>query len=276
MAINTKIQWCDSSMNIQMGCEGCELVKGEGRKPTCYAKLLTDRYAGLKGWPESFEKPKVFMDRLNRISGWSDLTGKERLDKPWLNGAPRVIFLNDMGDTFSRGLPEDWFAEALPIISQKPHLFLVLTKWPKRFAAFSRKYTLPWNVCAGTSVTSQKTAFRIDELLQVQGGGFKWLSVEPMWSDINFLETASKTSWIVFGGESGRDAAICDVSWIQKGIEFCKKHEISSFVKQVGSKPFHDGKKIVLKDGHGGDMDEWPDSLSHLKIREFPKIAVPA
>lgn len=48
-----------------MGCEGCELVKGRGRegasvRPTCYAKLQTDRWAGNKGWPEIFRKASDF------------------------------------------------------------------------------------------------------------------------------------------------------------------------------------------------------------------------
>ena len=92
MGKETHIQWCDSSNNPQMGCEGCELVKGQ-TKPKCYAKVLTDRYAGLKGWPENFETPKIFMDRVPKMVQWPDLINTDRKDKPWLNGYPRLIFL---------------------------------------------------------------------------------------------------------------------------------------------------------------------------------------
>lgn len=254
-----------------MGCEGCELVKSPDRKVTCYAKIMTARYAGRKGWPEKFESPKVFMERLPGIVNWSDLTDKERIDKPWLNGLPRTIFLNDMGDTFSKGLPYDWFADALPAMAASPHLYLVLTKWPARFADFSRRHKLPDNVCPGTSITSQKTIIRISQLSEVIGGGFKWLSVEPMWTDVQFPEQTKNMQWIIFGGESGSSAAGCEMNWIRRGVQYCRDNGINPFVKQLGSKPYDNAQKLILKDGHGGNMEEWPEDL---RIREFPKVTV--
>lgn len=101
MGLHTHIQWCDSSGNIQMGCEGCELVKGG--PVTCYAKIMTDRYAGRKGWPDKFENPKLFLERLPKILSWPNLNhSTDRENKPWLNGMQRLIFLNDMGDTFTK------------------------------------------------------------------------------------------------------------------------------------------------------------------------------
>lgn len=211
------------------------------------------------------------MDRLKKMHNWADLTGKDRLNKEWLNGMPRIIFLNDMCDTFSKGLPEDWFAEALPILAKYPHIFLVLSKWPKRFAAFSQKYELPPNVCAGTSVTSQDTVFRIKDLLKVRGGSFKWVSFEPLWSDIKYPDYVKQIDWAIFGGESGRDAQECNVDWIRNGVNFCQQNNITPFVKQLGKYPRDWGNLLTLKDGHGGDINEWPDSLNDIKVREFPK-----
>jgi protein gp37 len=271
MAIETQIQWCDSTNNVQMGCEGCELVKHPDHKPSCYAKVMTDRYAGRKGWPSAFEKPALFLDRIPKMINWPDLTGTNRPAKPWLNGQPRVIFLNDMGDTFTKGLPENWFAEVLPQLAASPHLYLVLTKWPQRFAHFSAKYPLPENVCPGTSVTSEKTSFRVRALLEVQAEGFKWVSAEPLWSGLKYDAAFAGVDWVIFGGESGSVAKPCDIEWIRTGLTFCKDNQVPAFVKQLGARPMLNGERLSLKDGHGGDWEEWPEDL---RIREFPRKAV--
>jgi len=261
MGKHTHIQWCDSSNNPQMGCEGCELVKGQA-KPKCYAKVLTDRYAGLKGWPDSFETPKIFMDRIPRMIQWTDLTGIERGDKPWLNGYPRIVFLNDMGDTFSNGMPKDWFKDVLPYISGSPHQYLVLTKWPNRFKDFITRHPIPDNVWPGTTITSQKTVFRGQSILF---GKVPWLSIEPLWGPVNLGEFIHSIKWVVVGGESGARPEPCKTEWIESVIEQCRAAGVPVFVKQLGATL---AKQMKLKDNAGGNWDEWPE---HLRIREMPQ-----
>src|SRR5690242_2116818 len=105
MGIATDIEWCDSTLNLEMGCDGCELWNPKAGINICYAGQVTERWGGKRGWPDSFEEPKLFLDRLEPALAWPDLTGKERPHKPWLDGLPRLIFLNDMGDTFTESLP---------------------------------------------------------------------------------------------------------------------------------------------------------------------------
>src|SRR3990167_2456987 len=107
------ISWCDSTLNLMMGCGGCELWNGA--RKSCYAGVMTERQVRgdhfalhSKGWPEAFDAPQLFPHRLPEALAWPDLTGKDRLEKPWLNGLPRIVFLNDMGDTFTDQLPPDW------------------------------------------------------------------------------------------------------------------------------------------------------------------------
>jgi protein gp37 len=267
MAEQTKIQWCDSTLNIQMGCEGCELSSKQG-PARCYAEVMTDRYQGRNGWPDTFMKPKLFLERLIPALRWKDLTGTTRKDKPWLDSYPRLIFLNDMGDTFTQGLPEDWFCEVLPELAASKHQFLLLTKWPGRMAELSRKYPLPVNVWPGTSVTSNKTLFRAKQLIEVVGGGPVWISAEPMFERINWTaDLAQILDWIIFGGESGKGAGQTDLHWISQGIEFCRYAGIVPFVKQLGSFTTIYQNKISFRDGHAGDWNEWPEQL---KIRELP------
>jgi protein gp37 len=269
MGKETSISWADSSLNLQMGCEGCELVKGNNRDfPKCYAKIMTDRYGGKNsGFPEVFEKPVVFMERLKKLASWKDLTGTERADKPWLNGLPRIIFLNDMGDTFSNGMPENWFAEALPVIEKSPHVFMLLTKWPHRMAKFSEKFPFPRNVWPGVTVTSQKTQFRAQTLDLVTGGGVRWVSVEPMWSQIKFLPTSAEL--FIYGGESGStDVTKFNCNWLYDQILFCDRNKKKCFIKQLGSNAFLNSKPLGLENFHGADWLEWPEQF---QIREFPK-----
>lgn len=267
MAKESKIQWCDSTANLQMGCEGCELIKGQD-KPKCYAKTLTDRYAGLKGWPEAFEIPKIFPERLKKILSWSDLTGTARPDKPWLNNLPRIIFLNDMGDTFSKGMPDDWFAEYMPALAASPHIYMLLTKWPNRLARFEKRHPLPKNIWPGTSVTSDKTKFRALQINDLQSGGLKWLSVEPLWTDLSWdLYNVRNIDLFIYGGESGPTAEPFHLEWMFNQKLWCKTFSKSFFLKQLGANPFLNGEKLLLKDGHGGDIKEWPGSL---RLRQFP------
>lgn len=46
MGRETKIEWCDSTLNLQMGCDGCELWNPAAGVKHCYAGTLTNIYAG--------------------------------------------------------------------------------------------------------------------------------------------------------------------------------------------------------------------------------------
>ena len=120
MGQTTKIEWCDSTLNLLVGCSGCELFPDH-----CYAAELVGRYAGQKGWPADFTKPELFLDRLNMALRWPDLSGVERPDKPWLDGRPRMIFVNDLGDTFSPAVRVDQLDALVPVflaMAESPHI----------------------------------------------------------------------------------------------------------------------------------------------------------
>ena len=99
MSAHTTIQWCDSTVNPTMGCRGCELWNATEK--TCYAGIMTEKWKGKQGYPDSFLQPKLFPGRMQIAASWSDLTGQPRKDTPWLNGLPRIIFISDMGDSLS-------------------------------------------------------------------------------------------------------------------------------------------------------------------------------
>jgi len=238
-----------------MGCDGCELWNRKAGIKICYAGNLTDRYGGEnKGFPLKFELPQLFLDRLDDALRWGDLTGKDRKKKPWLNGLPRVVFLDDMGDTFTESLPIDWLAPLLPKLAESPHQWLLLTKRSFRMRQFSERHPFPKNVWPGVSVTSETTAGRINDLVAVRGGGPKWVSAEPLWGQLDlthwlqlknhgtyyaFCQHAidpPMIQWVVPGGESGTDRET-NLIHLRDLLAQCAAAKIACFIKQVGSNP---------------------------------------
>ena len=51
-----------------------------------------------KGYARNFDRPELHEGRIEKAAKWPVLNGKARMDKPWLDGLPRVIFISDMGD----------------------------------------------------------------------------------------------------------------------------------------------------------------------------------
>lgn len=299
MSKDTHIEWADSTLNLMMGCDGCELWNRAKGVKHCYAGTLTDRYGGRNGYPDNFETPKLFLGRLDAALKWSDLTGKERPSKPWLNGLPRMIFLNDMGDTFTESLTLDWLASLLPHMAESPHVFMILTKRGGRMAAFSKRHPFPGNFWPGVSVTSMATVARVKSLLQVEGGGVKWISAEPLLGPIDFkmdecwlaedhYTFAERIGLVIVGGESGPGARPCGVKDIRSIVQQSSAAGVRCFVKQVGSNVTWCGgeyspgywpqaerqygnhyaiERVKLKDGKGGDPLEWPEEI---RVREMP------
>ncbi|KKN11573.1 hypothetical protein LCGC14_1025230 [marine sediment metagenome] len=238
MGSNTKIEWCDSSGNLQMGCDGCELWNKKVR--TCYSGILTNQYAGNKGWPDSFDKPKIFPERVDTIIKWRSLVAKTRPNKPWLNGLPRVVFLNDMGDTFTEGLPIDWLSPFIDKLEKSPHIYLILTKRPKRMREFfgSLGY-VPENFWLGTSATDQATAdIRIPELLKIPAK-VRFLSCEPLLEEISLWQALPAGGhlldihWVIVGGESGTRKRAFNSNWARNLRKQCLPLGIPFFMKQI-------------------------------------------
>ncbi len=203
MSIKTKIQWCDSTCNPTMGCDGCELWT-KSRK-SCYAGSLHVRFGGVTpGYAPSFEQVTLFPGRMAEAARWSDLIGKNRPDKPWLNGLPRLIFVSDMSDALSAAVPFEYLAaEVIANVTSdlgRRHQWLWLTKRPERMAKFAQSLNHLWpsNLWAGTSVTSQATANRIDGLMKVgDKDTIRFLSVEPQAESVDLTPWLPKIDWVI-------------------------------------------------------------------------------
>ena len=231
MGIKTKIEWTDSTINPVMGCTGCAL-----RKDHCYAAVLCTRYAGRKGWPKSFDQPEFFPGRLEKAIRWSDLTGTERPGKPWLNGRPRIIFINDLSDGFCPDVDAwGWLLPYIDAMEASPHVWLLLTKWPDRMREFFVSIGgAPDNFQLGISVENQAAADAHRKAFHAIPAAVKFVSYEPALGPIDW------TGWefidqLIFGGESGPGARPAHPGWFRNARDWAGEHGIARFMKQWGT-----------------------------------------
>lgn len=282
MGKQTDIQWAHSSLNLQMGCDGCELWSA-GRR-ICYAGIRIEEFSGTQNVPRRFEDPEIYPDRLEPALKWGLPTAKERDAKPWIpNDYPRLIFLNDMGDTFSKKLDLLWMAPMLPAMAASPHQFLLLTKRPSRAVEFSLVHPFPQNFWLGTSITSDKTEPRARQLRAVRGGGLRFVSLEPLWSPPT-KEMFNGMQWAIIGGQSGNNPYSTYLEWIDEAVKMARAAGCRPFVKQLGTRPkfkasLEDpGDSTIdidfhVTDSHGGRWEEWPEQLRVREMPELPKNA---
>ncbi len=89
------------------------------------------------GYAPQFEDVTQFPGRSLIAAKWSDLYGTDRSEKPWLNGFPRIIFLEDMGDAFCGNVPFDYlkteFVDVAMSEKGKAHIWLcglrIVRRW---------------------------------------------------------------------------------------------------------------------------------------------------
>lgn len=301
MGAETGIQWADGTVNPTSGCDGCELWPDDEKRGPCYAGNLHTRRLS-KTLPHlyspNFADVRMIPGRMAKAASLSDLRGKPRKNKPWVPiGMPRMIFVGDLGDVFSKAVTFEFLKEELIDVAMEKaglrHVWQVLTKRPSRLVKFAEwlrsEHGIGWpsNVWSGTSVTGKASVDRIRHLLPMPG--IRFVSMEPLVEDIgvpwelmgdNDLQIRG-IDQVIIGGESkqgSHEVRSFNLDWPRKIIRQLAGSSVAVFVKQLGSKP-HDGvglglrgdgttnNYLGLKDGHGGDWGEWP---SDLRVREFP------
>ncbi|MDD4773350.1 MAG: DUF5131 family protein [Eubacteriales bacterium] len=143
-------------------------------------------------------------------------------------------------------LPEadEWRAEAWSIIKQRPDLtFLFLTKRIDRFTV-----SLPddWfsgydNVRIGCTVENQETAdFRLPLYISCPIK-HRWIVCSPLLGKINLSPYLHGVENVRVGGESGREARVCDYEWVLDIKQQCANAGISFIFDGTGSHFLKDG-----------------------------------
>jgi protein gp37 len=180
---------------------------------------------------------------------------------------------------------DEWRDWAWGIIRSRPDLhWQILTKRVDRI-----EQCLPddwgdgWdNVWLGFSAENQVTFNeRIAWFVNIPAK-IRFVSAEPLlgeiwtfpWLNLTVENRSGKPGsaidWVIIGGESGNETGKyryrpCEVQWINSLVDQCKAWGVPVFVKQLGT---YLAKGHVLKDRHGGDINEFPENL---RIRQMPR-----
>lgn len=278
---STLISWATHSWNpivgctrISKGCDHCYAINEAWRIAHNTKPLIAKAYEGMV-----FRRPNGVLDWMGTVR-----LIQSRLKEPLQYGGHRRYFVNSMGDLFHKDVPDVWIDQVIDIITQASgHTFIVLTKRADRLAAYmNRRDYVPENMICGVSIEDQETANRrLPSLLNARIP-HRLVSYEPAIGAVDLSENidpaeAYKIDWIICGGESGKRARPCHMTWIRSMIQQCRQLGISCFVKQLGdctvdgsggdAFPPHWERQISWKARGGKVLDEWPEDF---QIQEFP------
>jgi protein gp37 len=158
------------------------------------------------------------------------------------------------------------------------------------------QWPLP-NVWLGTSVEDQQSAVARIPHLRRCPAAIRFLSVEPLLGPVRLPPVAlDGIHWVIVGGESGRGARPCDLTWIMNILSDCFGAEVPVFVKQLGSLvhvPYYDDQfplrewaqvrpcDTMVPNRTGGwrkhdRLDGQPDESARFRVRMPGKGGDPA
>jgi protein gp37 len=271
---NSKIQWCDHTLNLWWGCvevaTGCD---------NCYAATLARRY-GHDLWGAKVPR------RLIR-GAFKKLETLQR--KAERRKEIHTVFVGSMMDIFEIGQPlinnhgeferfktsrEVRYSlfRGIQLAHYENLVFQFLTKRPsniKKAIPFSWNKNqltgnLPENVWFGASASTQKeyetAAWQLQKSTPMQAKCF--LSLEPMTEPIVMSDWLfDKVKWVIVGGESGQGARPFYPEWIGGVLYACKRNGVPCFVKQLGTHwAVH--SNTYQNDAKGGNPEFWPEGLA--------------
>lgn len=274
MSEKTKISWCDSTWNYWIGC-----TKVAEECANCYAAEQDQRRFSRtlgEGTPE------------NPVRHWGKgqprhLTSEATRFAPlkWNKKAigQHRVFCGSLMDWADEEVPDEWRREMFRVADQCKNLtFLFLTKRPENaYKWFKIRYTsngleIPRHFWVGMSWMQAKSQ-EVEWLLKIPAM-VRFLSIEPILEPFQIGDfDLPSIQWIIFGGESGKNARPCNVAWIRDGLYQCRAASVKCFVKQLGSFCIEEHgsqrSRICHDDPKGGDPTEWPEDL---RVQEFPKL----
>ena len=279
---NTKIQWCDHTLNLWWGCTevaiGCD---------NCYAAVLSKRY-GHDAWGNDAKR------RL--VKGWWKTLNSIK-DKS--QRRQEFVFVGSMMDIFEKGMPlsnnddvfnyrGEPFKNTYAVRMEFFHwintgrfdnlIFQLLTKRPSNILnsiPFEWRVfgEMPKNVWFGVSAATQSEAdMYIDQLIaNTPATARLFVSLEPQLEKIVLKPRhIGSLSWIVTGGESGAGARPYNPAWATSLVEQTKYRRIPIFVKQLGTH-WARSSGTYSEDSKGGNMELWPEDHNLIRRPMMPK-----
>lgn len=200
----TKIEWCDVTVNPVVGCtHGCSY---------CYARRQAKRQK----------------QRCQQCYDFNPHPHLERLFKINPNQKTKKIFINSMWDWCCDYNETEWLHNILFKMNEcSQHTFQILTKKPERYKYFD----FPDNVWLGTTITIQNEIHRAYNLINGNVNNLKFICLEPLHSYITDLFDG--VGWVIIGAETGnRNGKITpEPEWIEGLIWQLRQQNIPIFLK---------------------------------------------
>ena len=214
MAINSAIEWTESSWNPVTGC-----TKISAGCAHCYAERMARRlYA---------------MGQPNYRNGFEVTCHPDTLELPLKWKKSQMIFVNSMSDLFHKAVPAEFIGEIFFTMNQaRWHTFQILTKRADRLRQLAPRLKWTPNVWMGVTVENSAHVDRIDRLREVPAA-VRFLSLEPLLGPLPELDL-TLIDWVIVGGESGPGARPMDPAWVLDLRDQCLNAGVAFFFKQWG------------------------------------------
>ena len=214
MAINSSIEWTESTWNPITGCTkvsiGCK---------NCYAERMSKRLQAM-GQP-------------NYVNGFKLALHEKTLELPLNWKRPQTIFVNSMSDLFHEDVPTNFILQVFDVMRQAWwHRYQILTKRSDRLLELDPYLTWESHIWMGVTVENKDHIFRIDHLRQTHSL-VKFLSLEPLLGPLHRLNLKG-IDWVIVGGESGHQARPMDAPWVVDIRNQCQRTKVPFFFKQWG------------------------------------------
>ena len=214
MAINSAIEWTESSWNPVTGC-----TKISAGCAHCYAERMARRLHAM-GQP-------------NYRNGFEVTCHPDTLELPLRWKKSQMIFVNSMSDLFHKAVHTEFIGEIFFTMNQaRWHTFQILTKRADRLRQLAPRLKWTSNVWMGVTVENDRHADRIDRLREVPAA-VRFLSLEPLLGPLPELDL-SHIDWVIVGGGSGPGARPMDPDWVLDLRDQCLNAGVAFFFKQWG------------------------------------------
>jgi len=261
----TKIEWTDFAWNPFGGCSeispGCGTHAPHRSHGLCYAAVFASRELHLQ---------HAGVAKGGQWTGHFTISSEAVWQAPFKWPRGKLVFTCSMSDFWHESVPLDWLAEALDVIGRTPHLtYQVLTKRPGLIARklAELKMELPANVWLGFTMGHKRSLAGLKPLLNVEAPNLRFLSCEPLMTELPKLDLRDRIGWVIGGGQSGRgNLAVTNPDWMRKLRDNCVGDDAPFFLKQWGNwvsnpTPREDELDALAKGGATLDGRLW---------REFP------
>jgi protein gp37 len=171
------------------------------------------------------------------------------------------VFVNSMSDLFHERVPLRTIRTLFSVMNENPrHTFQILTKRTERLAETAPRLDWTPNIWMGVTVEAGEYIRRIDSLKAVPSA-VRFVSFEPLLSDIDPGTSLKGIDWVIAGGESGPGARPMDARWVRSIQEMSRRDGAAFFFKQWGGV----NKKKTGRILDGRMWNDMPDPATGLR-----------